>query len=195
MMRRRCSSGFSRCCSLPVPLLGAGQGIRARFELERRGDYASRGRHLPRDSRRQAHRCRGSPWARACARCRSIAPAKCFHRRGPRSRPAPRAGSSTAWRSGCGPRLDAAGQHAIGGRALGGICSRRTRCPTGSGGRPRSAGRPEERRQAYSLGRERLNRPDALAAERAQLAGMDGDYAAALREWLAGAPPHAGFRD
>jgi tetratricopeptide (TPR) repeat protein len=48
--------------------------------------------------------------------------------------------------------------------------------------------------QAYTLGRDRLNRPDALAAERAQLAAMDGDYAAALREWVAALRRMPGFR-
>ncbi|HKU60293.1 MAG TPA: hypothetical protein VJQ44_03680, partial [Gemmatimonadales bacterium] len=39
--------------------------------------------------------------------------------------------------------------------------------------------------EAFRVGRERLGRPDALAAELAQLAGADGDYVAASREWLA----------
>ena len=39
--------------------------------------------------------------------------------------------------------------------------------------------------EAYAVGRGRLKRPDALAAERAQLAVMDGDYRTGLREWLA----------
>ena len=38
---------------------------------------------------------------------------------------------------------------------------------------------------AYQRGRERLHRPDALAPELAQLAAADGDFAGALREWLA----------
>src|SRR5262249_27707245 len=46
----------------------------------------------------------------------------------------------------------------------------------------------------YALGREGLNRPDAFAAERAQLATMDGDYAAALREWVAALRRMPGFR-
>jgi tetratricopeptide (TPR) repeat protein len=37
---------------------------------------------------------------------------------------------------------------------------------------------------AFQLGRERLGRPEALAAELAQLAGTDGDYVAAAREWV-----------
>jgi tetratricopeptide (TPR) repeat protein len=48
--------------------------------------------------------------------------------------------------------------------------------------------------EAYSAGRERLNRPDALAAERAQLAALDGDYAGALREWVAALRRIPGFR-
>jgi tetratricopeptide (TPR) repeat protein len=39
-------------------------------------------------------------------------------------------------------------------------------------------------RTAYLEGRARLGRPDALAAELAQLALADGDYVTALREWL-----------
>jgi hypothetical protein len=48
--------------------------------------------------------------------------------------------------------------------------------------------------EAYALGRERLNRPDALAAERAQLAAMDGDYGAALHEWVAALRRVPGYR-
>jgi len=39
--------------------------------------------------------------------------------------------------------------------------------------------------EAFRLGRQRLGRPDALAAEMAQLAGADGDFGTASREWLA----------
>ena len=39
-------------------------------------------------------------------------------------------------------------------------------------------------RAAYLRGRERLGRPDAMAAELAQLAAAEGDYTSALREWL-----------
>ncbi len=39
-------------------------------------------------------------------------------------------------------------------------------------------------RAAYLRGRERLGRPDALAAEMAQLSLSEGDYTTALREWL-----------
>jgi tetratricopeptide (TPR) repeat protein len=37
---------------------------------------------------------------------------------------------------------------------------------------------------AFQMGRERLGRPEALAAELAQLAAVDGDYVAAAREWV-----------
>jgi tetratricopeptide (TPR) repeat protein len=37
---------------------------------------------------------------------------------------------------------------------------------------------------AFQLGRERLGRPEALAAELAQLAAADGDYVASAREWV-----------
>jgi tetratricopeptide (TPR) repeat protein len=37
---------------------------------------------------------------------------------------------------------------------------------------------------AFRLGRERLGRPDALAAELAQLGAADGDYVASAREWV-----------
>jgi tetratricopeptide (TPR) repeat protein len=47
---------------------------------------------------------------------------------------------------------------------------------------------------AYTIGRQRLNQPDALAPERAQLAAMDGDYAAALREWAASLRQMPGLR-
>jgi hypothetical protein len=48
--------------------------------------------------------------------------------------------------------------------------------------------------QAYRLGRERLHRPDALAPELAQLAAADGDFAAALREWLPAIRRLPGYR-
>lgn len=48
--------------------------------------------------------------------------------------------------------------------------------------------------EAYTSGRDRLDRADALAAERAQLASMDGDYATALREWLAAVRHLPGYR-
>jgi len=38
-------------------------------------------------------------------------------------------------------------------------------------------------RAAYQLGRTRLGRPDALAAELGQLAALDGDWESAAREW------------
>jgi tetratricopeptide (TPR) repeat protein len=39
--------------------------------------------------------------------------------------------------------------------------------------------------EAFRVGRERLGRPEALAPELAQLAGADGDFVMAAREWLA----------
>jgi tetratricopeptide (TPR) repeat protein len=48
--------------------------------------------------------------------------------------------------------------------------------------------------QAYRLGRERLGRDDVLAAEMAQLAVADGDYAAAAREWLPAVRRLPGYR-
>lgn len=48
--------------------------------------------------------------------------------------------------------------------------------------------------EAYTQGRERLQRPDALAAEMAQLAMMDGKYTEALREWVAAVRRLPGYR-
>jgi len=47
---------------------------------------------------------------------------------------------------------------------------------------------------AYLRGREQLHRPDALAAELAQLAVADGDYPGALREWLPAIRRLPGYR-
>jgi len=47
---------------------------------------------------------------------------------------------------------------------------------------------------AYLRGREQLHRPDALAAELAQLAVADGDYDRALREWLSAIRRLPGYR-
>ncbi|HUR94124.1 MAG TPA: hypothetical protein VMY76_06045 [Gemmatimonadales bacterium] len=47
---------------------------------------------------------------------------------------------------------------------------------------------------AYLRGRERLQRPDALAAELAQVAFADGDYIGALREWLPAIRRLPGYR-
>lgn len=49
-------------------------------------------------------------------------------------------------------------------------------------------------RTAYQRGRERLHRPDALAAEMAQLAIADGDYRTALGEWLPAVRRLPGYR-
>src|SRR5688572_20313308 len=48
--------------------------------------------------------------------------------------------------------------------------------------------------QAYRLGRERLGRVDVLAAEMAQLAITDGDYATAAREWVPAVRRLPGYR-
>jgi hypothetical protein len=48
-------------------------------------------------------------------------------------------------------------------------------------------------RAAYLLGRSRLGRPDALAAELAQLAAAEGDYPAALEEWLLATRRYPGY--
>lgn len=47
---------------------------------------------------------------------------------------------------------------------------------------------------AYLRGRERLGRPDAMAAEIAQLALSEGDYRIALREWLLAVRRLPGYR-
>ena len=49
-------------------------------------------------------------------------------------------------------------------------------------------------RVAFLRGRERLGRPDALAAELAQLSLAEGDYAAGLREWLLALRRLPGYR-
>ena len=49
-------------------------------------------------------------------------------------------------------------------------------------------------REAYTLGRERLGRGDALAGEMAQLAVADSDFATALREWLPAVRRLPGYR-
>jgi len=49
-------------------------------------------------------------------------------------------------------------------------------------------------REAYLLGRSRLERADALAAELAQLASSEGDHAAALTEWLPAVRRLPGYR-
>ena len=49
-------------------------------------------------------------------------------------------------------------------------------------------------RNAYLQGRTHLRRPDALAAELAQLALADGDYPTALREWLLATHKLPGYR-
>ncbi|CAN5889322.1 hypothetical protein BH24GEM1_BH24GEM1_28420 [soil metagenome] len=48
--------------------------------------------------------------------------------------------------------------------------------------------------EAYRLGRERLGRADVLAAEMAQLAVSDGDYATAAREWIPAVRRLPGYR-
>jgi hypothetical protein len=50
-------------------------------------------------------------------------------------------------------------------------------------------------RAAYLLGRERLGRADALAAELGQLAVLEGDYPTAAREWLLALGKAPGYRN
>ena len=47
---------------------------------------------------------------------------------------------------------------------------------------------------AYLFGRQKLGRPEAMAAELAQLAALEGDYAAAAREWLTAIAKAPGYR-
>jgi tetratricopeptide (TPR) repeat protein len=54
--------------------------------------------------------------------------------------------------------------------------------------------RREAALEAYRLGRARLGRPDVLAAEMAQLAIADGDYATAAREWIGAVRRLPGYR-
>jgi tetratricopeptide (TPR) repeat protein len=49
-------------------------------------------------------------------------------------------------------------------------------------------------RKAYTMGREKLGRPDALAAEVAQLAVMDEDWSGAAREWARATKAMPGYR-
>ena len=49
-------------------------------------------------------------------------------------------------------------------------------------------------RAVYLRGRERLRRPDAMAAEMAQLSLAEGDYPSALREWLLAVRRLPGYR-
>ncbi len=54
--------------------------------------------------------------------------------------------------------------------------------------------RREAALEAYRLGRQRLGRPEVLAAEVAQLAIADGDYASAAREWIPAVRRLPGYR-
>jgi tetratricopeptide (TPR) repeat protein len=54
--------------------------------------------------------------------------------------------------------------------------------------------RREAALEAYRLGRQRLGRPEVLAAEMAQLAVADGDYATAAREWVPAVRRLPGYR-
>lgn len=49
-------------------------------------------------------------------------------------------------------------------------------------------------RAAYVMGRQKLGRGDALAAEMGQLAAIEGDYASAAREWVAALGVVPGYR-
>lgn len=49
-------------------------------------------------------------------------------------------------------------------------------------------------RAAYTLGRQKLGRPDAMAAELGQLAAAEGDYAGAAREWSLAIRKVPGYR-
>lgn len=52
----------------------------------------------------------------------------------------------------------------------------------------------QEARRTYELARQRLNRPDVLAAEVAQIAMLEEDFAVAIREWAAAIRRSPGYR-
>jgi hypothetical protein len=62
------------------------------------------------------------------------------------------------------------------------------------GGAALAGRRREASLEAYRVGRQRLGRSDALAAEMAQLAIADGDYATAAREWVPAVRRLPGYR-
>lgn len=57
-----------------------------------------------------------------------------------------------------------------------------------------AGGRREAALEAYRLGRQRLGRSDVLAAEMAQVAIAEGDYATAAREWVPAVRRLPGYR-
>ena len=165
------------CCWLARRVRGpAGADPRA-FELERRGDYAgaaaiyravlaARPADLAALLGLERCCCRSARAPRSCRRCgRALAagPGARRLRHGP---------------AGLG-RGRPAGQHAGHRRAVGRGRAGRRDARIASGVPRRSAGRDRAGAiEAFQRGRERLGRPDALAAELAQLSAADGDYIA-----------------
>ena len=180
------ASSLPRACSR-----SSGTMPRA-FELERRGNYAAAAERTASCSRRNP----GD--VSAPARARAGAPPAQPQRRDPARRQRRlTANPSSAALYGVALRAWAAADQPDSMRAVAERWARiapATKRRTGSGARPRSPpdARPRARRIA-SAG-ERLGRDDVLAAEMAQLAMADGDYATAAREWLPAVRRLPGYR-
>jgi tetratricopeptide (TPR) repeat protein len=175
------------------PLLGQQGNISRAFELERRGDYAAAA-----DIYRQILGARPSDVAALLGLERVLVPVNRAGEMLPQARAALAAGPSNGVVYGVALRVWAALDQPDSMRSVAerwAAFAPADEMPYREwGAAALGRGDHDGALQAYALARERLNRPDALAAERAQLAGMDGDYAAALREWVAALRRMPGFR-
>ena len=155
------------------------------FELERRGNYAGGGRRLSAACSRRAP----GDVAALLGLERVLLPLNRSADILPEARAALATDPTSAALYGVALRAWAAADQPDSMRAVAErwarlVAGRRGALPRVGRGRPRGRDRREAALEAYRQGRERLGRPDALAAEMAQLAIADGDYATAAREWV-----------
>ena len=175
------------------PLLGQQVNISRAFELERRGDYGAAA-----DAYRQVLRAKPADVAALLGLERVLVP---LNRAGevlPLARAALATSPSSGVVYGVALRAWAAVDQPDSMRAV--VVRWAAVAPTDEmpyrewGAAALGRGDHQGAVEAYAMGRERLNRLDALAAERAQLSAMDGDYPGALHEWVAALRRTPGFR-
>ncbi len=195
MTRSRLRAPALAGLSLLLPLILAAQqeGISHAFDLERRGSYAAAA-----ESYRASLRTRPGDVAALLGLERVLVPLNRDDDILPEVRAALAANPKSGAVYGVALRAWAAAARPDSMRA---VAERWAQAAPGDEAPYREWGAAALQRQdraaaleAYRTARARLGRPDALAAEMAQLAVRDGDFAAALREWIPAVRRVGGYR-
>ncbi len=193
MRRARAALGLLAVLALARPLSAQDSGMGRAFELERRGNYASAA-----DAYRSVLAGRPGDPAALLGLERALLPTDRSTDILPQVRAALRANPSSGAIYGVALRAWTAAEEPDSVRV---VAERWAAAVPGDETPYREWGASALSRRdrpgaaaAYLRGREQLHRPDALAAELAQLAAADADYDGALREWLPAIRRLPGYR-